>query len=104
MSSPTVATGSTTLGGVTVTRYRCRACGNRTRFDVTATRRTTRFHHYTLGGELEIEDEQLLSEVVESVSCRWCGNGASVEVEDDDEAVELGAVEIGAVEIGERGS
>lgn len=60
-------------------RYRCRACGNLTRFDVTTTRRTRAFHHYTVGGELEIEDEELLDESVESVECRWCGSGADVE-------------------------
>jgi hypothetical protein len=60
------------------TRYRCAACGNLTRFDVTTTRRTTAFHHYTVGGELHVEDEQVLAETVESVTCRWCGSGASV--------------------------
>ena len=60
-------------------RYRCNACGNLTRFDVTTTRRTRAFHHYTLGGELEVEDEQVLDETVEEVSCRWCGTGKSVE-------------------------
>ena len=60
-------------------RYRCNACGNLTRFDVTLTRRTRRFNHYTVGGELTVEDEEVLSEVVEDVSCRWCGNGRSVE-------------------------
>ncbi|MBA3655560.1 MAG: hypothetical protein H0W70_15360 [Actinobacteria bacterium] len=60
-------------------RYRCAACGNLTRFDVTTTRRTKGFHHYTLGGELTVEDETVLAEVVEQVSCRWCGTGASVE-------------------------
>jgi hypothetical protein len=61
------------------TRYRCRACGNLTRFDVTTSRRTTAFHHYTVGGELSVEDEQVLDEQVEQVLCRWCGSGASVE-------------------------
>ena len=60
-------------------RYRCSACGNLTRFDVTTTRRTKAFHHYTLGGERTVEDEEVLSEVVEEVSCRWCGTGKSVE-------------------------
>jgi hypothetical protein len=59
-------------------RYRCTACGNLTRFDVTTSRRTAAFHHYTVGGELQIEDERVLDERVESVSCRWCGTGASV--------------------------
>ncbi|MGQ0521402.1 MAG: hypothetical protein ACT4PX_09675 [Actinomycetota bacterium] len=60
-------------------RYRCAACGNLTRFDVTLTRRSRRFHHYTVGGELTVEDEQVLSELVEDVSCRWCGSGKAVE-------------------------
>ena len=60
-------------------RYRCAACGNLTRFDVTLTRRTRRFHHYTVGGELSVEDEEVLSEVLEEVSCRWCGTPKAVE-------------------------
>jgi hypothetical protein len=60
-------------------RYRCSACGNVTRFDVTVTRRTRAYHHFTVGGELTVEDEQVLSEEVEDVSCRWCGSGQSVE-------------------------
>jgi hypothetical protein len=69
-----------------VTRYRCTACGNLTRFDVTASRRTRSFHHYTVGGELEIEDVDVLSETVEDVGCRWCGTGANVVELSDDEA------------------
>jgi DNA-directed RNA polymerase subunit RPC12/RpoP len=60
-------------------RYRCSACGNLTRFDVTLTRRTRAYHHYTVGGELSVEDEQVLSEMVEEVSCRWCGSPRAVE-------------------------
>jgi len=60
-------------------RYRCTACGNLTRFDVTTTRRTRAFHHYSLGGELSVEDEEVLHEEVEEVACRWCGSGTSVE-------------------------
>lgn len=60
-------------------RYRCTACGNLTRFDVLTSRRTRAFHHYTVGGELDVEDEQVLSEVVEQVTCRWCGTGTAVE-------------------------
>ncbi len=59
-------------------RYRCTACGNLTRFEVTQTRRTRAFHHYTIGGELTVEDPEVLEEHVESVVCRWCGTGASV--------------------------
>ena len=60
-------------------RYRCSACGNLTRFDVTVARRTRAFHHYTVGGDLTVEDEEVLSEVVEEVSCRWCGTAKDVE-------------------------
>lgn len=60
-------------------RYRCSACGNLTRFDVVACRRTRAFHHYTVGGELQIQEEVLLDEAIEDVSCRWCGDGAAVE-------------------------
>lgn len=60
-------------------RYRCTSCGNLTRFDVTLTRRTRAFHHYTVGGELTVEDEQILNEEMEQVSCRWCGVGGVVE-------------------------
>jgi hypothetical protein len=61
-------------------RYRCVACGNVTRFDVTASRRTRAFHHYTIGGDLTVEDVEVLDEDVESVSCRWCGSPRAVEV------------------------
>jgi hypothetical protein len=60
-------------------RYRCTQCGNLTRFDVTASRRTRAYHHYSVGGELTVEDEELLDETIEDVSCRWCGSGAHVE-------------------------
>ncbi len=60
-------------------RYRCAACGNLTRFDVTTTRRTRAYHHYSLSGDLSVEEPEVLSEVVEVVSCRWCGSGRAVE-------------------------
>lgn len=69
---------STDLAGPV--RYRCAACGNLTRFDVVTTRRTSAFHHYSVGGALEIEDVDVLEERVEEVSCRWCGHGNAVEV------------------------
>jgi len=58
--------------------YRCGACGNRTRFDVLSTRRTRAFHHFSLGGDLSIEDEELLEETIEEVTCRWCGSATAV--------------------------
>jgi DNA-directed RNA polymerase subunit RPC12/RpoP len=71
---------------VTTTRYRCTACGNLTRFDVTSTRRTRAFHHYTVGGQLEVEDTEVLDEVIEEVACRWCGSDRSVVEVSEEEA------------------
>lgn len=65
--------------------YRCRACGNRTRFDVFDRRHTRRFHHYTLGGDLQIEEEEVLDREVEKVVCRWCGASDQIEVNESAE-------------------
>jgi hypothetical protein len=64
------------------TRYRCGACGNVTRFDVVATRRTRAFHHYSLGGELQVEEEEVLDERIEQVTCRWCGASDAEQLHD----------------------
>jgi hypothetical protein len=69
-----------------VVRYRCSACGNLTRFDVVTARRTRAFHHYSVGGDLTIEEVEVLDENVEDVTCRWCGNGRGVEVLDSESA------------------
>ena len=58
--------------------YRCDACGNKTRFDILETKRVRSFHHFTLGGELTIEEEEVLDRQVESVVCRWCGTSDRV--------------------------
>jgi hypothetical protein len=63
-----------------VTRYRCAGCGNLTRFNVVTNRRTSAFHHFSVGGELSVEDVEVLDESVEEVSCRWCGHGNAIEV------------------------
>ena len=55
------------------------ACGNLTRFDVTTTSTVRSFNHYTVGGELAVEDAEVLSERVDEVVCRWCGTGTAVE-------------------------
>lgn len=62
------------------TRYRCASCGNLTRFDVVVSRRTRAYYHYSVGGVLEVEEEEVLSEVIESVTCRWCGPSGNVEI------------------------
>lgn len=70
------------------TRYRCAACGNLTRFDVTTRSRTRAFHHYSLGGDLTIEDAETLEAEVEEVTCRWCGSSANVEILDESSPAE----------------
>lgn len=60
------------------THYRCDACGNLTRFDVTRTQTKKAFHHYSISGELQIEGEETLSETIDAISCRWCGHGRAV--------------------------
>jgi hypothetical protein len=70
--------------GAGVTRYRCAACGNLTRFNVVAHRRTRAYHHFSVGGDLTVEDVEVLDESVEEVSCRWCGNGNAIEVVGDE--------------------
>jgi hypothetical protein len=74
---------------VTAPRYRCGACGNLTRFDVTVTRQTRAFHHYRLDGALCVEEEEILAEHVDGVSCRWCGHGRAVEVLRESEESEV---------------
>ena len=51
-----------TISAVDTPRYRCTACGNLTRFDVISTRRSRSFHHYSVGGELEVESVEVLAE------------------------------------------
>ncbi|MGH2751770.1 MAG: hypothetical protein ACRDK3_13000 [Actinomycetota bacterium] len=58
--------------------YRCEACGNKTRFDVYETKRLRAFHHYSLGGELTVEEEEVLEGHIDKVICRWCGASDAV--------------------------
>ncbi len=60
-------------------RYRCTGCGNLTRFDVIADTRSKSFYHYEIGGELHIEDEEIISRNIVEVICRWCGPGTACE-------------------------
>jgi hypothetical protein len=69
------------------TRYRCSACGNLTRFDVVSTTRTRAFHHFSVGGELSLEDVEVLDQQIERISCRWCGaDGDRIETLEDEPA------------------
>lgn len=67
-------------------RWRCSACGNLTRFDVTRTRRTTEYWHFDLGGERRVEETEVRDETAEAVTCRWCGRSDAIDVVRRDEA------------------
>jgi hypothetical protein len=67
-------------------RFRCDACGNKTRFDVFERKRVRTFQHFTLGGDMSVEEEEVLDHEVEKVVCRWCGSDAAVVTEDDETA------------------
>lgn len=61
-----------------MTPYRCDACGNKTRFDVFESKRVRAFHHFSLGGEDSIEEEEVLEHAIERIVCRWCGSADSI--------------------------
>ena len=64
-----------------MTGYRCEACGNKTRFDIFESKKVRAFHHFTLGGEVSIEEEEVLEHNVERVVCRWCGSSDAIVTE-----------------------
>jgi len=61
-------------------RWRCAGCGNLTRFDVVRTATTHEFWHVDLAGAAQVEDSTTTAQVVESVTCRWCGRADSIEL------------------------
>jgi hypothetical protein len=58
---------------------RCSHCGNKTRFDIYDRVARRRFAHFSLGGEVGYEDEEILDRTVERVVCRWCERDDSIE-------------------------
>lgn len=72
-------TGSGTAERPVSKRFRCEACGNLTRFDVFERRYTRSFYHFTLGGDLKVEEVEVLDQDVEKVVCRWCQSADHVE-------------------------
>jgi hypothetical protein len=62
------------------TRWRCTGCGNLTRFDVVRATKTRDFIHADLAGEQQVEEREVLSDVVERVTCRWCNGVDTVEL------------------------
>ncbi len=62
------------------TRWRCTLCGNLTRFDVTRSTRAREYVHVDLAGQQAVEERDLLNDVVEHVTCRWCNAVDRIEV------------------------
>jgi hypothetical protein len=66
--------------------YRCDACGNKTRFDVYESKRVRAFQHFTLAGEMSVEEEEILDHSIERIVCRWCGSADSIVTESEAQA------------------
>ena len=79
MSDASAASGGVPLPGER-TRWRCTACGNLTRFDVTRSSHVREYVHLDLAGEAAVEEREVLDERVEQVRCRWCGAVDAVEL------------------------
>ena len=61
-------------------RWRCRLCGNLTRFTVTRSTRTREYVHVGLSGDPLIEEREVLLDAVDHVTCRWCGGIDTVDL------------------------
>ena len=61
-------------------RWRCTACGNLTRFDVTRSTRSQEYVHVDLAGRQVVETREVLSDTADRVECRWCKAVDAVEV------------------------
>lgn len=62
------------------TRWRCSLCGNLTRFDVERTVRSREFVHVDLAGVPTVEEREVVTETIATVTCRWCRRPGSVEL------------------------
>ena len=71
-------------------RWRCRQCGNLTRFDVVRTTRAREYVHVDLSGEPLVEEREVVEDLVEHVTCRWCSAVDAVEEVPRPEAASLG--------------
>ena len=61
-------------------RLRCARCGNLTRFDVVRASRVREFWHVSLSGEPSVDETEVLSAEVPSITCRWCGSADGIEL------------------------
>ncbi|MGI9136831.1 MAG: hypothetical protein ACR2JS_07205 [Candidatus Nanopelagicales bacterium] len=61
-------------------RLRCAHCGNLTRFDIVRSSRVREFWHLDMAGESSVDETEILSETIESITCRWCGSADRIEI------------------------
>ncbi len=61
-------------------RLRCAHCGNLTRFDIVRSSRVREFWHLDMAGEPSVDETEILSETIESITCRWCGSPDRIEI------------------------
>ena len=61
-------------------RLRCAHCGNLTRFDIVRSSRVREFWLLDMAGEPSVDETEILSETIESITCRWCGSADRIEI------------------------
>lgn len=62
------------------TRLRCAHCGNLTRFDVVRSSRVREYWHADMGGDVAIDETEVLAGNVEQIICRWCSASDRIEL------------------------
>lgn len=62
------------------TRLRCAHCGNLTRFDVVRSSRVREYWHADMGGDVSIDETEVLAGNVEQIICRWCSASDRIEL------------------------
>ncbi|MFN8076271.1 MAG: hypothetical protein U0Q15_12735 [Kineosporiaceae bacterium] len=69
------------------TRWRCTACGNLTRFDLTRSSLVVEYVHVDLAGQARVEETTVVEDQWRQVRCRWCDGVDTVELVDRNDAV-----------------
>jgi DNA-directed RNA polymerase subunit RPC12/RpoP len=60
------------------TAYRCGSCGNLTRFGVEASGGEHQLWNVLAGNQPKVRAIEVLGEVVDRVTCQWCGHGRNL--------------------------
>lgn len=64
------------------TRWRCTACGNLTRFDLTRSSVVVEYVHVDLAGRATVEETAVVEDQWRQIRCRWCDGVDTVELVD----------------------